>query len=83
MRDNAELLFGRSQQQQPAVGRLIAAVKINCELLAGDGWQVERKRRSVGHGRSVSRRRKHARLDNGLLRDLNELRHGQRNIVHA
>jgi hypothetical protein len=39
-----------SQQQQPAIGGLVAAVKINCELLAADRWKVEGKRRIVEHG---------------------------------
>ena len=39
-----------SQQQQAAIGGLVAAVKINCELLAADRWKVEGKRRIVGHG---------------------------------
>ena len=39
-----------SQQQKTAVRRLIAAVKINCEFLAPDRWQVEGKQRIVGHG---------------------------------
>ena len=39
-----------SQQQQAAIRRLIAAVKINCEFLASDRWKVERKQRIVAHG---------------------------------
>jgi hypothetical protein len=34
-----------SQQQEPATGGLVAAVKINCELLAADRWKIEGKRR--------------------------------------
>jgi hypothetical protein len=37
-------------QQQASIRRLVAAVKIHCEFLAPDRWQVERKRCSFGHG---------------------------------
>ncbi len=37
------------QQQCTAIGRLIAAFEIDGEFLAADRWQVERKRRIVGH----------------------------------
>src|SRR5277367_2357684 len=39
-----------SQQQQAAIGGLVAAVKINRELLTADRWKVERKQRIVVHG---------------------------------
>jgi hypothetical protein len=39
-----------AQQQQPGVGGLVAASKIDCEFLAANGWQVEWKRRIVDHG---------------------------------
>ena len=45
-----ELALRLPQQQKTAVRRLIAAVKIDCEFLAPDRWQVEGKRCSVGHG---------------------------------
>src|SRR5258708_34283426 len=48
---HAEPPFSLAQQEQTTVGRLIAALEINCELLALDGWQVERQRRIVNHGR--------------------------------
>jgi hypothetical protein len=38
-----EPAFRRSQQQQTAIRRLIAAVKINGEFLALDRWKVEGK----------------------------------------
>ena len=47
---HSELALRLSQQQQTAVRRLIAAGKINCELLAPDRWKLERKQRIVGHG---------------------------------
>jgi hypothetical protein len=38
------------QQQQTGIGGLDAAIKIHCEFLAADGWQVEGKQHIVGHG---------------------------------
>jgi hypothetical protein len=49
-RTHAEPPLRLAQQEQTAVGGLIAALEINCELLALDGWQVERQRRIVNHG---------------------------------
>jgi hypothetical protein len=46
----AKLALGLAQQQQAGIGGLGAAGKIYCEFLALDGWQVEGKRRIVGHG---------------------------------
>jgi hypothetical protein len=37
------------QKQQAAIGRLVAAGKIDGEFLASDRWQVERKWRIVSH----------------------------------
>ena len=37
------------QKQHAAIGRLVAAGKIDGEFLALDRWQVERKRRVVSH----------------------------------
>jgi hypothetical protein len=45
-----ELALRRSQQQQTAIRRLIAASEINCEFLAPDRWKVEGKQRIVSHG---------------------------------
>lgn len=59
---DAEALLGLTEQQGAAVGRLVAAVEIDCELLAGDGWQVEWEQAIVGHGRGVPLQRKHASL---------------------
>ena len=44
-----ELALRLPQQQQTAIRGLVAAVKIHCEFLAANGWQVEGKRRIVGH----------------------------------
>ena len=57
-----ERWLGQCVRHFPAVGGLIAAVEIDCELLGVDGWQIEGKRRSVDHGCGVPLRRKHARL---------------------
>ena len=42
--------FRLPQQQQTAVGRQVAAGEIDCELLTGDGWQIEGQRRILVHG---------------------------------
>jgi hypothetical protein len=46
---HAEPALRLPQQQQARVGGLVAAVKIHCEFLAVDGWQVEGKRRIGVH----------------------------------
>ena len=33
-----ELALGLAQQQQAAIGRQLATIETNCELLAQDGW---------------------------------------------
>ena len=52
-RADADLLLGATQEQHTGIRRLIAAIEIDCEFLARHSWQVEWKRRSVGHGRGV------------------------------
>src|SRR5260370_33158804 len=47
---HTKLALRLAQQQQTGIGGLGAAIKIYCEFLAVDGWQVERERRIVGHG---------------------------------
>jgi hypothetical protein len=42
--------FGLRQQHHPAVGGDPSAVKRGCDLLAGNGWKREGKKRIVGHG---------------------------------
>jgi len=65
-----ELALRLSQQQQTAIRRLIAAVKINCEFLAPDRWKVEGKQRIVGHGGCGAGLIRDATcLDNDLLRE--------------
>ena len=75
---NAELALRLPQQQQTGVRGLVAAVKINCEFLAPDRWQVEGKRCSVGHGGCGARLIRDAiRLDTDLLRESPALRHSR------
>ena len=79
----AELALRLAQQQQTGVGRLVAARKIDCELLAADGWQVEGKQRIVGHGGCGARLIREARRqDNDLLRELRTLRHSRQTLSH-
>jgi hypothetical protein len=42
---NAMFALRLPQKQQAAIGRLVAAGKIDGEFLASDRWQVERERR--------------------------------------
>ena len=66
------------QQQQTAIRGLVAAVKINCEFLAPDRWQVEGKQCSVGHGGcGAPLIREAIRLDTDLLRESLALRHSR------
>ena len=75
---HTELALRLPQQQQAAVRRLVAAVKIHCEFLAADTWKVEGKRCSVGHGGCGARLIREAiRLDTDLLRELLALRHSR------
>jgi hypothetical protein len=47
---DAKCAFGLAQQEQATVRGLAAAIEIDCELLAADGWKIEGKQRSFGHG---------------------------------
>jgi hypothetical protein len=61
-----------------------AAVKIDCEFLAADSWQVEGKQRIVGHGGCGARLiREATRRNNDLLRESLASRHSLRRIPHA
>ena len=83
-RDDAHLLLGRPEQQHPRVRGLVAAVESNCELLARNGWHIEGQRYYIGHGGcGIPLQRKHARLDNGLLRDCNALCHDRHSFLQA
>ena len=76
-RAHADLLLGAAQQQQPRIGRLVAAVEIDCEILTRHGWQIEGKRRSVRHGCGARWLNAARRLHTELLRDFRALRHSQ------
>ncbi len=80
---DAGLQVGHAQDQRACVGRLVAAIEIDCGFIAAHGWQVEGKQRSVGHGCGVLRWNAARRLDTDLLRDLSALRHSQTNVSHA
>ena len=75
---HTELALRLPEQQQAAVRRLVAAVKIHCEFLAADTWKVKGKRCSVGHGGCGARLIRDAtRLDTDLLRESLALRHSR------
>jgi len=77
-----ELALGFSQQQQTSIGRLVATLKINCELLAVHRWQVEGKQRIVGHGGCGTGLIREATCRaNDLLRESASSRHGRRKII--
>jgi hypothetical protein len=42
--------FGLAQEQEPAVRGEPAAAEIDCELAAGNGWQIEWMKAIVRHG---------------------------------
>jgi hypothetical protein len=69
------------QQQCTAIGRLIAALEIDGEFLATDGWQFERKRRIVVQGRCGGGLiREATRWNNELLRESAAFRQSRRKI---
>src|SRR5277367_3099947 len=71
-----------SQQQEAAIGGLVAAVKINCEFLTADRWKVEGKQRIVGHGGCGARLIHGAIcLHNDLLRESRPWRYSRRKIL--
>src|SRR5580693_8844952 len=71
-----------SQQQQAAIGGLVAAVKINCEFLAADRWKIERKQRIVVHGGCGGALMHIAvRRDTDLLRESRSWRYSRRKII--
>ena len=70
------------QQEQAAIRGLVAAVKINCEFLAMDRWQIEGKQRIVDHdGCGAPLIRDAIRLDTDLLRESLVLRHSRYTIL--
>jgi hypothetical protein len=79
-----ELALRLAQQQQASIGRLVAAIKIDCEFLAPKRWQLEGKRCSVGHGGCGARLIREATCrNNDLLRESLALRHSRRRFPHA
>jgi hypothetical protein len=81
---HAELALRLSQQQQARIGRLVAAIKIDCEFLAANGWQVEGEQRIVGHGGCGARLIREATCrNNDLLRESLASRHSRRRFPHA
>src|SRR5262249_15863409 len=47
---HTKLRFGLAQQQEPGIGGLVSAVKVYCEFLALDGWQIKGEQSSFCHG---------------------------------
>src|SRR5262249_15195149 len=81
---NSKLALRLPKQQQPSIGGLIAAFKIDCEFLASDRWQVEGKRCSVDHGGCGAAWIHIAiRLNTDLLRESLVLRHSRQPNSHA
>ncbi len=80
--NDAGLLLGATQHQKARVGRLVAAIEIDCEFLGSNRWQVERKWLSFGHGCGARWWNAARRLDTDLLRDPKALRHSQTMVTH-
>ena len=75
---HAELPLGLANEQQPGVGRLLAALEIDCELLAPDGCQVELERDILHHGGcGAGLIREARRLDSEMLRESRHLHHNR------
>jgi hypothetical protein len=73
-----ELALRLPQQQQTGIRGLVAALKIHCEFLASDRWQVEGKRCSVDHDGCGARLIRDAiRLNTDLLRESLASRHSR------
>ena len=71
-----------AQQQQAAIGRLIAALKINCEFLAADGWKAKGKQHIVIHGGCGARLMCEALCrNNDLLRESAASCHSRRRFL--
>jgi hypothetical protein len=69
-------------QQQTSIGRLVATLKNNCELLAVHRWQVKGKQRILGHGGcGAGLIREATRRSNGLLRESASSRHNRRKVI--
>src|SRR5215467_16088380 len=79
----AYLPFRLPKQKEPAIGGLIASIKINCEFLAMVGWQIEGEQSSFGHdgcgGREYA---KHLVLATDLLRESRGSCHSRHAFPH-
>ena len=73
---DAGLLPGLPQQPETGAGGLVAAIEINCELLADGGWRIKGQRRILAHGgRGARCGYAGTEADTGLLRESRPLRH--------
>src|SRR5215813_979105 len=79
----ADLPFRLPKQKEPAIGGLISSIKINCEFLAMDGWQIEGEQSSFGHdgcgGREYA---KHLVSTTDLLRESRGSCHSRHAFPH-
>jgi hypothetical protein len=79
----AYLPFRLPKQKEPAIGGLISPIKINCEFLAMDGWQIEGEQSSFGHdgcgGREYA---KHLVSTTDLLRESRGSYHSRHTFPH-
>src|SRR5215831_13108231 len=79
----AYLPFRLPKQKEPAIGGLISSIKINCEFLTADGWQIEGEQSSFGHdgcgGREYA---KHLVLATDLLRESRGSCHSRHAFPH-
>jgi len=81
---HTELPLGLAQEEEAGSDELLPPSKSDCELLAADGWQIEGKRRIVGHGgRGVALIREAPRVDSDCYVNLAHLHHSRQKIAHA
>ena len=79
-----KLALRSPQQQQAAIRGLVTTLKIYCEFLASDRWQVKRKQHIVGHGGcGAGLIREATCLDNDLLCESATLCHSRLTNPHA
>ena len=72
------------QEQEPGIGGLGSSLKINCEFLALDGWQIKGEQRSFGHGGcGAAQIREALCLDTKLLRESRGLRYSRHTFPHT
>jgi hypothetical protein len=79
----AYLPFCLPKQKEPTIRGLISSIKINCEFLAMDGWQIEGEQSSFGHdgcgGREYA---KHLVSTTDLLRESRGSCHSRHAFPH-